>query len=596
MMPLDRIVAGQPPATPIGHSAEVLSHFTGPRHRTRFWIAMWTAAVVVQLVALRPVFFPEGDPLPSFLVMYHVVGFTFTCCGLVAWRRRPDSGVGPLMTASGFLLYAWPVLGQIPSAEGKAVAGILEDLWGITLVALLLTHHSAGRLTNTPDRLLLAPFVLLFPIELAAHLFLEREGNFLLMFPDHSEVAGVLQDLARVVTAVACLAVAVAIGARWRSASRPQRRAMLPSLAGIVCLLLFAAVNWMTDPAPVLVWAAITSLAIVPAAFLAGLLRSRLARAGLAQLIRDLDTKRGPELQAALARALGDPGLLVAYPVPGEGAYLDSNGSAIQLPAADTGTSVAPIEHHGRLVAVLVYDASLDDDPDLVEAVRSAATIAVENVRMQQETQARLAELRDSRSRIVAAGDAERRRIERNLHDGAQQRLATLALQLSMIQRQIRDDPGGAELMVSTATDELTQSLKELRELARGIHPSVLDQGLRPALESLANRSAVPTTVVMETDEPLPSPVAFAAYFVTSEALANVAKHAFASSVIVRVTTTAESVILQVTDDGVGGADEGGGSGLKGLVDRVEALEGHLMVKSEPGSGTTLTAELPRSG
>jgi signal transduction histidine kinase len=556
---------------------------------------MWTAAVVVQLVALRPVLLPEGEPLPAFLVMYHVVGFAFTSCGLAAWRRRPDSSVGRLMTTAGFLLYAWPVIGQIPSPGARIAASILEDLWAIPMVALLLTHHSAGRLTSRMDRLLVAPFVIAVPLELSALLFIDQEGNPLLLIPNSTAAIAIL-TVSRILSVVACLAVAVAIAARWRVASRPQRRAMLPSVAGIISLLLFAALNTMADPPPALLWAAITSLMVVPAAFLTVLLRSRLARAGLAQLIRDLDRKRGPELEAALGRALGDPGLVIAYPAPGGGgAFLDSHGVPISLPTADHGSSIAPIEHHGCLVAVLVYDASLDDDPDLVEAVRAAATIALENVRMQQETQARLAELRDSRSRIVAAGDAERRRIERNLHDGAQQRLATLALQLASIQSRIREDPGSAELMVSTAADELTQSLQELRELARGIHPSVLEHGLRPGLESLANRSAVPTSVVMETDDPLPSQVAFAAYFVTSEALANVAKHARATSVTVRVKTTAESLILQVIDDGIGGASEGGGSGLRGLVDRVEALEGHLDVQSDAGLGTTLTAVLPRA-
>jgi signal transduction histidine kinase len=554
---------------------------------------MWTAAVVVQLVALRPVLLAEGEPLPAFLVMYHVVGFAFTSCGLAAWRRRPDSSVGRLMTTAGFLLYAWPVIGQISSPGARIAASILEDLWAIPMVALLLTHHSAGRLTSRVDRVLVAPFVIAVPLELSALLFIDQEGNPLLL-ASNSTAAVVILTVSRVLSVVACLAVAAVIAARWRVASRPQRRAMLPSVAGIISLLLFAALNTMADPPPALLWAAITSLMVVPAAFLTVLLRSRLARAGLAQLIRDLDRKRGPELQAALGRALGDPGLVIAYPTPGgSGAYLDSLGAPISLPTADTGSAMAPIEHHGRLVAVLVYDASLDDDPDLVEAVRAAATIALENVRMQQETQARLAELRDSRSRIVAAGDAERRRIERNLHDGAQQRLATLALQLASIQSRIREDPGSAELMVSTAADELTRSLQELRELARGIHPSVLEHGLRPGLESLANRSAVPTSIVMETDDPLPSQVAFAAYFVTSEALANVAKHARATSVTVRVTTTSESLILQITDDGIGGASEEGGSGLRGLVDRVEAHEGHLDVQSDAGLGTTLTAVLP---
>ena len=186
-------------------------------------------------------------------------------------------------------------------------------------------------------------------------------------------------------------------------------------------------------------------------------------------------------------------------------------------------------------VAALVYDRSLDDDPELVEAVGGAATIALENRLLHAEADARLAELQASRERIITAADAERRRIERNLHDGAQQRLVTLALQLSLIQRRIRDDPGDAEQLVASASDELARSLAELRELARGIHPAALDQGLEHALDALALRSAVPTELVVEPGPRLPGPVEFAAYFVASEALANVAKYAQASAAIVRV-------------------------------------------------------------
>ena len=190
------------------------------------------------------------------------------------------------------------------------------------------------------------------------------------------------------------------------------------------------------------------------------------------------------------------------------------------------------------MVAALIYDRSVDDDPELVEAVGGAAAIALESQHLHAEAEGQLAEVQASRERVISAGDAERRRIERNLHDGAQQRLATLALQLSLIGRHIRDDPSGAERLVSSASDELAQSLEELRELARGIHPAAMDQGLDVALETLARRSQVPTTVLYEAGPVLPEAVALAAYFVASEALANVVKHAQASAATVGVRTT----------------------------------------------------------
>ena len=205
---------------------------------------------------------------------------------------------------------------------------------------------------------------------------------------------------------------------------------------------------------------------------------------------------------------------------------------------------------------MLIYDKSLEDDPELVEAIGVAAGVALENRKLHAEVTARLAELQASRERIVTAADAERRRIERNLHDGAQQRLVTLALQLSLIRREIHRDPnGGRSSSISSASEELARSLAELRELARGIHPAALEHGLDVALEALAQRAAVPTSVVVDDGPRLPQPVEFAAYFVASEALANIAKHAQASAATIRLRRTGHDVEVTITDDGVGGAD-----------------------------------------
>ena len=227
-----------------------------------------------------------------------------------------------------------------------------------------------------------------------------------------------------------------------------------------------------------------------------------------------------------------------------------------------------------------------------MEAVTAAAAIALENSQLHAESEVRLAELQASRERIVAAGDAERRRLERNLHDGAQQRLVALAMQLRMIQADIRRDPAAAEALVTSASGELAQSLEELRELARGIHPAVLDHGLSAALESLAMRAPIPTAVTCDVDR-LPQPVELAAYFVACEALANVAKYAGATAASVRVSRTARGIAIEIADDGIGGAQPTTGSGLHGLQDRVEALGGHLLVTSPAGAGTVVTAELP---
>jgi PAS domain S-box-containing protein len=203
-------------------------------------------------------------------------------------------------------------------------------------------------------------------------------------------------------------------------------------------------------------------------------------------------------------------------------------------------------------------------------------------------------QLATSRARLVSAGDEERRRLERNLHDGAQQRLVSVSVSLRLAQSALASDPKAADELLDSANTELKIALEELRELARGIHPAVLtDRGLGPALASLADRAPVPVELERVPVAPLPRPVEAAVYYVVSEALANVAKYAQASSVRVRVVQEAGRAVVKVIDDGVGGADPKRGSGLNGLTDRVEALDGCLIIHSPPGEGTTIWAEIP---
>ena len=350
-------------------------------------------------------------------------------------------------------------------------------------------------------------------------------------------MADAVDTVQRALYVAISVGTAAVVGIRWRRASAPGRRAMLPSLAGAICMLLWATllVVDLTVPGPrweLLLSVTAWSLVTVPLAFLAGLLRSRLARGGLADLFGRMRTMQPAQLQSALARVLHDPAFTIAHP-DGAGRLVGVDGRPVELPVDRPGAAsdraVTTVQRDGVTVAALIYDRSLADDPELIEAVGGAATIALENRTLLAEAETRLAELQASRERIVTAADAERRRIERNLHDGAQQRLVTLALQLSLIQRRIRDDPSDAEQLVASASDELAQSLAELRELARGIHPAALEQGLPSALEALALRSAVPVRLEVEPGPRWPRPVEFAAYFVASEALANAAKYAQAS-------------------------------------------------------------------
>jgi signal transduction histidine kinase len=266
---------------------------------------------------------------------------------------------------------------------------------------------------------------------------------------------------------------------------------------------------------------------------------------------------------------------------------------AVDMSAQISQRSVTYLDE-GRTTA-LQHDQALADEPELVRAVAAAAHLALQNERLQAEVKAQLEEVRASRARIVKAGDEERRRVERDLHDGAQQRLVTLSLALRMAQEQAAGERNGAlAATLAEAVEEVRLALWELRELARGLHPTILTEaGLGPALESLAERSIVPATIEDTPAERLPAQVEATAYFVVSEALANVAKYSEAGSVTVRARREDGGPVVEVCDDGVGGADPAAGSGLRGLADRVAALDGRLRVESPPGGGTLVLAEIP---
>ena len=300
------------------------------------------------------------------------------------------------------------------------------------------------------------------------------------------------------------------------------------------------------------------------------------------------------DLRDELALALEDPTLEVGLWLPELDDYVDASGNAFVVPEDGPQRAVTLIEHEEQPLAVLVHDPTLREEPKLVEAVAAAARLALVNARLHAEVRAQLETVQESRARIVTAADAERRRIERDLHDGAQQRLVALALELRSAQRQLGDsgDPDVERLLSSTA-DELQVAVEELRELAQGIHPGILTQGgLAHALEELAARAPLPVAVDA-TQERFSPEIEATAYFVACEALTNVVKHANASKASIGARRDDGLLVIEVSDDGGGGAAQSGGSGLRGLTDRVEARGGRLVVESIQGSGTRVRGEIP---
>jgi PAS domain S-box-containing protein len=822
-----------------------------------------TVAVVVGLGlllsagALSLVFTSVHEENPVFTATAFVImAWSFIGGGIVAWMRRPDNAFGRLMTAVGMAVF-FGALGasneSIPFSIGYAFGGIFIAIF----IHALLAFPRGYLETRLVYGIVTTAYLILTVGSFASTLFddvsdtcPECPDNAFLIVDSPAAVDAI--NLVLLLAGVPALAASLFVfWRRWHAASRPIRRVLAPvyvsaglTLALLAMTLLVGAVS--EDVGEILFWIVIISFSAVPLAFIAGLLSGRLARAGVGQLVLDLGKPHAPgELKEALARALGDPTLQLAYWIPDTRSFADIEGNPIELPEPDGEELVTMVEREGRTVAALIHHRSLEEDPLLVESAAATAALALESERRhaalakaqarnralldavpdlmfrmtregvyleykgraedlavspdqligasahdilpkdvadplvegikraidtgeivtgeyrleldgaprdfearivkageeavlivrefternaaqaelerlhlelqqrhreleherdfagtvvdstpsllclvtpggyvvrfnhslvqlsgrrdddltkgnpfwdvfiapeERETvRARLlevaveggsgeyestwitadgerltvawsttplrddrghprllicgvditerkeheAELRRSRARLVEASDIERRRLERNLHDGAQQRLVSLSLALRLAQARIADDPEGADRLLSQASEELSQALEELRELARGIHPAILsDRGLGPALEALAARTPLMIDMKM-VEERLPEPVEAAAYYVVSEALANVAKYAEASSVAVSIARVNGRAIVEIADDGIGGADPTRGSGLRGLVDRVEALDGDLEVESPRGSGTRIRAVIP---
>lgn len=532
-----------------------------------------------------------------------VAGLSFVVVGLIAWIAQGNHRVGLLMSAVG-LTWFIDDLGWIYAPLPYTIAAVGRASFQPVLAHLVVAFPS-GRLRSSLDRRLIATtYIAWFGITMIVTALwdpaddcLGCSTNLLLLHHDSN-----LHDLAEQASTVLVLTLSIAVAAlvvwHWFKASVAGRRALAPVLwaaapLGVV-VIAYSLIgrSWIPPLAPL-------ALTVLPVGLLVGLLRMRLYRAAVGRLVIELCQTLPPGgLRDALARTLADPSLQVAYWIPERSSFVDADGSPMQLPVdASAGQLTAMLERDGQPIAALIHDAALEDDPELVAAAGAAARLAIENERLQADIRAQLNEVRTSRARLVEAAAAERRRIERDLHDGSQQRLVTLALTLGLARSRLGPD-ADSELAraLREASEQLNLALAELRELARGIHPAILtESGLSPALVSLAERSSVPVVVASVLTERLPAPVEVAAYFVVAEALANVAKHAAASKISVRVERVDGCVVVEVIDDGVGGANLSHGSGLQGLADRVGALDGRLQVVSPDAGGTRVIAVIPCS-
>ncbi len=547
----------------------------------------------------------RGDD-PSLAAFTVVAGVSFVSAGLVASARRRERWTGALMIGAGFALFAGTLIRadhSVPFTLGLVSLGIPA-----AVLAHLVLVFPDGRLHSSWERLVVgAAYFNAIVVQVVMLMFMPigQVGGCpcpqnLLFARDDMDVHMRLMDVERYLGIAVAGAVLFDLALRWRIASPPLRRVLFPIVVsgGLAIALLAATLIASALPyqgAPLKLQAAERlAFGVVPIAYLVGLWRARMGRLGASDLVVELS--RGVEpgrLRDAIARSLGDPSLELGFWIRDPDEYVDVDGQPVSVvPVA--GRAVTILERNGGKVAALVHDEALSENPALLDAVASAAGLALENERLLAESRARLDEVRDSRARLVEASVTERRRLERNLHDGAQQRLVTLSLHLRMAQETLHDDPLATATMLAGAGDDLKQALDELRELARGLHPAVLtDRGLAPALESLANRSPFPVTITGVPEHRLPEPVEAALYYVVAESLTNAAKHAGATEGSVELSTTPETAVVEIRDNGSGGANLSSGSGLRGLVDRVEALGGALQLQSPVGGGTTIRAQLP---
>jgi signal transduction histidine kinase len=544
------------------------------------------------------------------------ISWAFLVAGLVGLVRRPENRLGWLMlvVACALLLRKLEYSGDaLVFTFGFAVGQLFAPAFAHAVLG-----YPNGRLVGRLEqRLVVAAWIVALALPVVSLLFYDpdrsclfrcghvdrvRPDSLLLVYGDKPVFHALNLATQIVLNGVLALLFVWLIVRRLALESPRARRLRLPlAIAGVaaglraISQLVFAFVSHSNAVGIVLFTVEELVQLAVPVALLYGLLRGAFARARVTDLIRDLERTPPGEVEAVLARTLHDRSVRVGFWVPERRGYVDGAGAPFELPPADGRPGVTELDHDGEPIAVLVYDpAHREQEPELIDAVCAAARLALGNARLHAELRAQLEKVRESRARIVDAADAERLRIERDLHDGAQQRLVALALDLRVAQRKLAGAGPEIEEVLARAVESLQEAIEELREFARGVHPAILsDEGLGAALRSLAARASVPVEVVAAPDGRLPQQVESTAYFVAAESLTNALKHSTGASVRIAAWQENGTLRIEVTDDGAGGADLAKGTGLRGLVDRVEAHGGRLFVVSRPGEGTTIVGELP---
>jgi signal transduction histidine kinase len=531
--------------------------------------------------------------LLAWLILPYVLG------GLVAWYLKPANRFGPLMIAAG--------LGTLLSSFSSANANLLStigmafDLLPFALFMHVFLAFPTGALRGPGERVLVGTAYAVALLNVVGLMLGGFDPDNAIAVTDAPRLAADLARFQLVVMAGLLLVGFVVMLSRRAAVARPLRapvkllvNSFSLALVMAAVLLLVQAFAISLDAFMAIQRTMFVIVGLAPFVFLLAMLDARLARSAVGDLLLELRAEPPPtELTQPLSRALRDPTVSLAYWLPRYDTWADPDGRPVRLPGPDEARSVTFVDSEGRHLAALMHDPALDEEPQLLRAVGAAAGIALENGHLHVQLKAKLQELEGSRGRVLEAGQQERKRLERNLHDGAQQRLIALSLELGRYSAKLEDDTE-ARVRIQAARAEIATSLEELRTVARGLHPAVLSgHGLGVALESLAAGSSVPVRLNVGVETRLDESIEVAAYYVVAESLANIGKHARATLATVDIDREGDEIVVEVVDDGIGGADSDRGSGLRGLADRVEALGGRLRVWTPSGGGTRVRAQLP---
>ncbi|MGR0221032.1 sensor histidine kinase [Agromyces sp. ZXT2-6] len=545
----------------------------------------------------------------AYVTLHATVPLVFAACAGVAWAIGPTAVPARLMIAFVFL---W-----IPQSIFQVIGGI-GWLWpvvrGIDLVwavisGLLVLVYPRGWLGDRFDRVVATTAVVASVVNLAAVLALagpDAAPCDCVANPYRIAEAPLLFALVdygyRVIGVGLALVIAARLLVRWVRGSVPARAVafLMPiSLFAWALAIAVQATGYITSTSTGMVidTIALLAMAAVPVTFVAGIAHTRNMRARVADLMRI--TREGADRglwAESLARTLRDDSVRVFWWDEERGRYVDAAGKLIDSQEEGRGHSILPVASPSGLpIALIRHDRVLTDNMRLLDGVSSALRLSVDNGRLRSDLERTLDQVRQSRQRIVEAGDEARRRIERDLHDGAQQQLVSLGMRIRLAANTAR--AAGEDQLAEDLEDaiaNLNQGLKELRELAHGIHPSLLSQGgLALAVPELAGRCPVPVEVDVQADGRLPELIESTAYFAIAESLANIAKHSQATRAWIRAVVEDDHVVIEVRDNGVGGASLEAGSGVLGIADRIEAVGGELDLESPRGSGTTVTMRMP---